>query len=147
MLVFAFHPVSGRVAAGAVFLEMRWESSGLVVGVVLLLGKGLPKVHEIVHGELAGFGDTVTHRLTADEDAIDARCGNSRTRFFQLGNECCWRAGHRNLTTDVGAHRIVVCSTAFFSSLPDCEATCLCGVSAIMLLFSMSFLSPWDSGK
>ena len=83
MLVFAFHHFSGRVAAGAVFLEMRWESSGLVVGVVLLLGKGLPKVYEIVHGELAGFGDTVTPRFTADEDAIDARCGISRTRFFQ----------------------------------------------------------------
>ena len=32
---------------------------------------------------------------------------------LSLGNECCWRAGHRNLTTDVGAHRTVVCSTAF----------------------------------
>ena len=82
LLVFAFCPFSGRVAAVAVFLEMRWQSSGLAGGVVLLLGKGRPKIHEVV--EPAGFGDNVTPRFTADEHAVDARSGNSWRRFFQF---------------------------------------------------------------
>ena len=71
--------------------SLRLGSSGLAVGLVLLLGKSWPNTHEIVHVEPAGSGDTVIARSTADEHVISpfaATHGRSSFNLLAFGAVC-----------------------------------------------------------
>ena len=59
-------------------------SRGLAVGSMLLLGKGWPNTHEIVHVEPAGFGDSVIARSTADKHVTSPFAATHGRSSFNL---------------------------------------------------------------
>ena len=64
--------------------SLRLGSSGLAVGSILLLEKGWPNTHEIVHVEPAASGDTVIARSTADEHVISPFAATHGRSSFNL---------------------------------------------------------------